>query len=178
MRLVGGVTASGATAELIPAEEVGCLDLDRQNRPVTPDPAAPEFSKLRRHFGSVRDAWPAIRKPHTLNVKLTVIRCFTFYNAKEGVKELSNARKQKIHLLIINDLRMRILLVSIFSHVKGIESPSPATVLRGTKWVTESPSSPCLNRNAVVARVARRQKPMASTALRLKMKWWCDANPK
>lgn len=45
----------------LPAEEVGCLYLDAQNRPVTPDPSAPEFATLRRHYGSVRGAWPVIR---------------------------------------------------------------------------------------------------------------------
>ena len=44
----------------LPAKEVGCLYLDEQNHPVTPDPASREFPKLRRHFGSVRGAWPAI----------------------------------------------------------------------------------------------------------------------
>jgi hypothetical protein len=46
----------------LPAEEVGCLYLDAKGTPVTPDPASPEFSKLRRHFGSVRGAWPVIRE--------------------------------------------------------------------------------------------------------------------
>lgn len=48
--------------ERLPAEEVGCLYLDAQNRPVTPDPASPEFSQWRRHYGSVRGAWPVIRE--------------------------------------------------------------------------------------------------------------------
>jgi hypothetical protein len=47
--------------ELLPAEEVGCLYLDAKGKPVTPDPASAEFSTLRRHFGSVRGAWPVIR---------------------------------------------------------------------------------------------------------------------
>jgi len=50
-----------ALFDKLPAEEVGCLYLDAQNRPVTPDPASPEFPKLRRHFGSVRGAWPVVR---------------------------------------------------------------------------------------------------------------------
>jgi len=44
----------------LPPEEVGCLYLDTSNQAVTPDPSAPEFSKLRRHHGSVRGAWPSI----------------------------------------------------------------------------------------------------------------------
>jgi predicted nucleotidyltransferase component of viral defense system len=50
-----------ALFEQLPAEEVGCLYLDAQNIPVTPDPASPDFPKLKRHFGSVRGAWPVIR---------------------------------------------------------------------------------------------------------------------
>jgi hypothetical protein len=46
----------------LPAEEVGCLYLDARGKPVTPDPAAAEFPALRRHFGSVRGAWPVIRE--------------------------------------------------------------------------------------------------------------------
>jgi hypothetical protein len=45
----------------LPAEEVGCLYLDARGKPVTPDPAAADFSTLRRHYGSVRGAWPIIR---------------------------------------------------------------------------------------------------------------------
>jgi hypothetical protein len=48
--------------ERLPAEEIGCLYLDAQNRPVTPDPMSPMFPTLRRHCGSVRGAWPAIRE--------------------------------------------------------------------------------------------------------------------
>lgn len=48
--------------QLLPAEEVGCLYLDAKGKPVTPDPASAEFSTLRRHFGSVRGAWPVIRE--------------------------------------------------------------------------------------------------------------------
>lgn len=51
-----------ALAVALPAEEVGCLYLNEQNIPVTPDPASPDFAKLRRHFGSVRGAWPVIRE--------------------------------------------------------------------------------------------------------------------
>jgi hypothetical protein len=40
--------------------EMGCLYLDRTGKPVCPDPAAPDFPKLTRHFGSVKGAWPRI----------------------------------------------------------------------------------------------------------------------
>lgn len=35
--------------EQLPAEEVGCLNLDATGMPVTPDPASKEFVKLNRH---------------------------------------------------------------------------------------------------------------------------------
>jgi hypothetical protein len=46
--------------ELLPAAELGCLYLDPENKPVTPDPCSPDFPKLTRHFGSIRGAWPKI----------------------------------------------------------------------------------------------------------------------
>jgi hypothetical protein len=46
--------------EQLPAEELGCLYLDAQHNPVTPDPGSPDFPKLARHFGCVRGAWPKI----------------------------------------------------------------------------------------------------------------------
>ncbi|MCX6930772.1 MAG: hypothetical protein NT154_47350 [Verrucomicrobia bacterium] len=39
---------------------MGCLYLDRTGKPVCPDPAAPDFPKLTRQFGSVKGAWPRI----------------------------------------------------------------------------------------------------------------------
>ena len=44
----------------LPPEEVGCLYLNANNQAVTPNPDAQEFFQLRRHYGSVRGAWPAI----------------------------------------------------------------------------------------------------------------------
>ena len=46
--------------ERLPAEELGCLYLGPDNEPVTPDPEGPDFPLLKRHFGSVRGAWPSI----------------------------------------------------------------------------------------------------------------------
>jgi hypothetical protein len=45
----------------LPAEEVGCLYLNSDGKPVTPDPTAAGFPALGRHYGSVRGAWPIIR---------------------------------------------------------------------------------------------------------------------
>ena len=44
----------------LPSEEIGCLYLDQNSRPVTPDPDRPEFPGLTRHKGSIRGAWPKI----------------------------------------------------------------------------------------------------------------------
>ena len=49
-------TALQLIAQLPPAE-VGCLYLNDADQPVCPDPAAPGFLKLTRHFGSVQGAW-------------------------------------------------------------------------------------------------------------------------
>lgn len=44
----------------LPAAEMGCLYLDATGKPVCPDPASSDFSKLTRHFGSVKGAWPRV----------------------------------------------------------------------------------------------------------------------
>jgi hypothetical protein len=44
----------------LPSDEIGCLYLDAKGQAVIPDPTMPGFALLRRHFGSVRGAWPAI----------------------------------------------------------------------------------------------------------------------
>ena len=57
------ITALDDARQLIaalPAEEVGCLYLDTDQNPVTPEPTSREFSALVRHRGSVRGAWPTV----------------------------------------------------------------------------------------------------------------------
>lgn len=49
-----------ALVDRLPSEELGCLYLDQAGEPVTPDPDSLDFPGLRRHFGSVRGAWPRI----------------------------------------------------------------------------------------------------------------------
>ena len=44
----------------LPAPEVGCLYLDAEERPATPDPSSDGFRALARHHGSVRGAWPTV----------------------------------------------------------------------------------------------------------------------
>jgi hypothetical protein len=44
----------------LPPQEMGCLYLDRLNKPVCPDPHHADFATLKRHFGSVKGAWPQI----------------------------------------------------------------------------------------------------------------------
>jgi hypothetical protein len=57
-----GAREAQALLQSLPAEEVGCLYLDATGKPLTPQPASKEFPALRRHFGSVRGAWPVIQK--------------------------------------------------------------------------------------------------------------------
>jgi hypothetical protein len=46
--------------ESLPTAEVGCLYLDAHGTPVTPDPDAPGFAALTRHYGSLRGSWPRV----------------------------------------------------------------------------------------------------------------------
>lgn len=59
-KLLGAVRAAEELISLLPAAEVGCLYLDAAGRVVTPDPAAPEFAGLTRHFGRMRGSWPRV----------------------------------------------------------------------------------------------------------------------
>jgi hypothetical protein len=59
---LASVRAARSLFDHLPAEEVGCLYLDAAGKPVTPDPASAEFPAFRRHFGTVRGAWPVIRE--------------------------------------------------------------------------------------------------------------------
>lgn len=44
----------------LPADEMGCLYLDSGGIPVTPDSRSAQFSKLIRHRGCIKGAWPRI----------------------------------------------------------------------------------------------------------------------
>lgn len=53
-------TRAERLCEELPAAELGCLYLDTEHNPVSPDPSSPGFPKLTRHFGCVKGAWPRI----------------------------------------------------------------------------------------------------------------------
>lgn len=46
--------------DTLPQDQVGCLYLNSAGRPVTPDPRAPEFGRLRPHCGTLRGSWPKL----------------------------------------------------------------------------------------------------------------------
>ena len=54
------VEEAEALIAALPAQEFGCLYLNAIGQPVTPDPAAPDFAGLTRHYGSIRGAVPRI----------------------------------------------------------------------------------------------------------------------
>jgi hypothetical protein len=47
----------------LPPDEIGCLYLGPDQKPVTPDPASDQFRSLIRHTGTIRGTWPAV-EPH------------------------------------------------------------------------------------------------------------------
>lgn len=57
---LAAVAEASRLIESLPADELGCLYLASGGAPVTPDPTSAEFRGLRRHFGSIRGAWPLI----------------------------------------------------------------------------------------------------------------------
>lgn len=56
---LAAVAEANALFLKLPPAEIGCLYLNEKNQAVIPDPTAPGFASLRRHFGSVGGAWPA-----------------------------------------------------------------------------------------------------------------------
>ena len=52
-----------ALVDSLPPEELGCLYLTTEQRPVTPSPTADDFATLPRHKGSARGAWPTASSP-------------------------------------------------------------------------------------------------------------------
>ena len=60
LRWIAAVDSATTTVSKLPPEEVGCLYLGPDLQPRTPDPASPDFPRLTRHYGRVREAWPNI----------------------------------------------------------------------------------------------------------------------
>jgi len=58
-RWLGALEEAQQLVDALPPDEVGCLYLDAEQSPVTPDPAS-GFIPLRRHHGSIRGAWPTV----------------------------------------------------------------------------------------------------------------------
>jgi hypothetical protein len=54
------IAESESLVARLPLNDIGCLYLDTAGKPVCPNPDAPEFGKLRRHYGSVKGAWPRV----------------------------------------------------------------------------------------------------------------------
>jgi hypothetical protein len=59
-RWLEAIAESELLVARLPLNELGCLYLNPQGKPVCPDPASPEFAKLTRHYGSIKGAWPRI----------------------------------------------------------------------------------------------------------------------
>lgn len=59
-KLLAAVREAEELIVRLPAAEVGCLYLDAAGLVVAPDPDAPEFASLTRHFGTWRGSWPRV----------------------------------------------------------------------------------------------------------------------
>jgi hypothetical protein len=55
---LSAVAAAGDLFLKLPPEEIGCLYLDAAHQAVTPDPSAPGFASLTRHYGALHGALP------------------------------------------------------------------------------------------------------------------------
>ncbi len=53
---------AAALFQKLPMADMGCFYLDAAGSPVCPDPSAPGFPHLTRHFGSLKGAWPRVAK--------------------------------------------------------------------------------------------------------------------
>lgn len=59
-QFLAAADAADALFTRLPPEDLGCFYLDGSGTPVAPDPSTPDFARLRRHFGSLKGAWPRI----------------------------------------------------------------------------------------------------------------------
>ena len=59
-RWLGALERARALVAALPPDEIGCLYVDTDRRPVAPDPTSDRFPSLVRHRGCVRGAWPTV----------------------------------------------------------------------------------------------------------------------
>ena len=59
-RWLGALERARTLVTGLPPDEIGCLYVDSDRRPVAPDPTADGFRSLVRHRGCARGAWPTI----------------------------------------------------------------------------------------------------------------------
>ncbi len=59
-RWIGALERARTLVAVLPADEIGCLYVVDERRPVAPDPTSDGFRSLVRHRGCVRGAWPII----------------------------------------------------------------------------------------------------------------------
>lgn len=57
---IAALEAARKLATTLPPDEVGCLYLDPDQKPMTPDPASDGFGAMTRHKGCIRGAWPTV----------------------------------------------------------------------------------------------------------------------
>lgn len=62
VRWLNSMETARRLVESLPPEEIGCLYTGDAGCPVVPDPASPVFRILRRHFGSIKGAWPIVEQ--------------------------------------------------------------------------------------------------------------------
>lgn len=56
----GAVQEARSLVARLPAADLGCFYLDSAGHPVCPNPDAPGFAQLTRHFGTPKGTWPRI----------------------------------------------------------------------------------------------------------------------
>ena len=61
-RWFGALERARTLVAQLPPDEIGCLYVDTDRRPVAPGPTAEGFRSLVRHRGRVRGAWPTVSR--------------------------------------------------------------------------------------------------------------------
>lgn len=60
---LAAVASARDLLQKLPPKEIGCLYLDPKGQPFTPDPTAPDFLRVHRHYGCLKGAWPSFLAP-------------------------------------------------------------------------------------------------------------------